>query len=113
MSKSRNVTIEYRWWIIFSTLATGGAQPVEEEPDLFGHEDQQYPMRLPPLSHCDVDSLTAILKMPAARLTTSTGYCGRSSDQPSRFWNALVMDQKQRPIGRSSMGKVMVKHKSH
>jgi hypothetical protein len=32
MSKSRNVTIEYRWWIIFSTLATGGAQPVEEEP---------------------------------------------------------------------------------
>src|SRR5262249_60852301 len=100
--ESRNVTIEYRWWIIFSTLPpTGGAQPV------------QYPMRLPPLSHCDVDSLTAILKMPAARLRTSTGYCGRSSDQPSRFWNALIMDQKQRPIGRSSMGKVMVKHKSH
>src|SRR5262249_7337309 len=92
----------------WSAASRGGASH-----HLFGHEDQQYPMRLPPLSHCDVDSLTAILKMPAARLRTSTGYCGRSSDQPSRFWNALVMDQKQRPIGRSSMGKVMVKHKSH
>jgi hypothetical protein len=30
----------------------------------------------------------AILKMSAARLRTSTGYCGRSSDQPPRFWNA-------------------------
>ena len=46
----------------------------------------------------------AILKMSAARLRTSTGSCGRSSDQPPRFWiPPNVIDEMSRAVPDSQV----------